>query len=103
MSFVFTLFLSYDNSVIVFYFLGGIIYESCLCHYRRLRRNGKSNGRVSRKKRYRPLADVNEERLVQAKEELETKGMTDVHYQVVDITDAENVRNLAEKAASLGP
>ncbi|MFD1849716.1 SDR family oxidoreductase [Oceanobacillus bengalensis] len=48
------------------------------------------------------LADVNEERLAQTKEELEGKGITDVHYQTVDITDRVNVRALAEKAASLG-
>ncbi|WP_026907296.1 SDR family oxidoreductase [Paucisalibacillus globulus] len=48
------------------------------------------------------LADVSEERLAQSKEELNTKGITDVHYQTVDITDRENVKALAEKAASLG-
>lgn len=48
------------------------------------------------------LADVNEERLAQTKEELTTKGITDVHYQTVDITDSANVKALAEKAASLG-
>lgn len=48
------------------------------------------------------LADVNEERLIQTKEELATKGIINVHYQTVDITDVGNVRSLAEKAASLG-
>jgi len=48
------------------------------------------------------LADVSEERLVQTKEELVAKGITDVHYQTVDITSKENVSKLAEKAATLG-
>ncbi|WP_462411590.1 SDR family oxidoreductase [Neobacillus sp. Marseille-QA0830] len=48
------------------------------------------------------LADVNEEHLAQTKEDLATKGITDVHYQTVDITDAANVKALADKAASLG-
>ncbi|SEN00162.1 NAD(P)-dependent dehydrogenase, short-chain alcohol dehydrogenase family [Mesobacillus persicus] len=63
---------------------------------------GKATAELVGKKGTILLADVSEERLVQAKEELETKGITDVHYQIVDITDAENVRSLAEKAASLG-
>lgn len=48
------------------------------------------------------LADMSEERLVETKEELAAKGLTDVHYQTVDITDRANVQALAEKAASLG-
>lgn len=48
------------------------------------------------------LADVNEERLLQVKQELNNKGISQVHYQTVDITDRENVQALAEKAASLG-
>lgn len=48
------------------------------------------------------LADVSEERLIQTKEELALKGITNVHYQTVDITSKENVSKLAEKTASLG-
>ncbi|WP_168193794.1 SDR family oxidoreductase [Lysinibacillus sp. SGAir0095] len=48
------------------------------------------------------LADVSEERLVQTKEELASKGITDVHYQTVDITSIENVAALAKKASELG-
>lgn len=48
------------------------------------------------------LADVSEERLVQTKEELEAKGLTNIHYQTVDITSKENVAALAKKAAELG-
>ena len=48
------------------------------------------------------LADVSEERLVQTKEALATKGITDVHYQTVDITSKENVADLAKKATELG-
>jgi len=48
------------------------------------------------------LADMSEERLIQAKEELAAKGIADVHYQTVDITNADNVQALADKAASLG-
>lgn len=48
------------------------------------------------------LADVNEDRLIQTKDELVSKGAEDVHYQMVDITDEENVRALANKAKSLG-
>lgn len=48
------------------------------------------------------LADISEQRLAQTKEELAVKGISDVHYQTVDITDSDNVKALAEKAASLG-
>ena len=48
------------------------------------------------------LADVNEERLKQTQQELNDKGITQVHYQTVDITDQENVRALAQTADSLG-
>lgn len=48
------------------------------------------------------LADISEERLAQTKDELAGKGISDVHYQTVDITDAANVQALADKAASLG-
>jgi len=48
------------------------------------------------------LADMDEERLEATKAELAEKGMTDVHYQTVDITDRTNVQALTEKAASLG-
>ncbi|MCR8658619.1 SDR family oxidoreductase [Paenibacillus endoradicis] len=48
------------------------------------------------------LADVSEERLIQTKEELAAKGITDVYYQTVDITSKVNVAALAKKAAELG-
>ena len=48
------------------------------------------------------LADISEERLEQTKQELATKGITDVHYATVDITSKENVEALATKAAELG-
>lgn len=48
------------------------------------------------------LADVSEERLILTKEELAAKGITDVHYQTVDITSKENVALLAKKASQLG-
>jgi NAD(P)-dependent dehydrogenase (short-subunit alcohol dehydrogenase family) len=48
------------------------------------------------------LADVSEERLVQTKEELAAKGITDVDFQTVDITSRENVAALAKKATELG-
>lgn len=63
---------------------------------------GKAIAELVGKKGTVLLADVNEERLEQTKEELAGKGITDVEYQTVDITDAENVRKLAEKAKSLG-
>jgi NAD(P)-dependent dehydrogenase (short-subunit alcohol dehydrogenase family) len=48
------------------------------------------------------LADISEERLEQTKQELASKGITDVHYQTVDITAKDNVEALANKAAELG-
>lgn len=48
------------------------------------------------------LADVSEERLILTKEELAAKGITDVHYQTVDITSKEDVALLAKKASQLG-
>lgn len=48
------------------------------------------------------LADISEERLELTKQELATKGITDVHYTTVDITSKENVEALATKAAELG-
>lgn len=48
------------------------------------------------------LADISVERLEATKQELATKGITDVHYQTVDITSKENVEALATKAAELG-
>lgn len=48
------------------------------------------------------LADVSEERLEHTKQELATKGITDVYIQQVDITIKENVMELAEKANALG-
>lgn len=63
---------------------------------------GKAIAELVAKKGTVLLGDVNEERLIQTKEELATKGVTDVHYQTVDITNRENVAALAEKAAGLG-
>lgn len=48
------------------------------------------------------MADVSEERLIQAKEGLAAKGITDVYYQTIDITSRENVASLARKASQLG-
>jgi NAD(P)-dependent dehydrogenase (short-subunit alcohol dehydrogenase family) len=48
------------------------------------------------------LADVSEEHLLQAKEQLLQQGITDVHLQTVDITSQEEVQQLADKAAQLG-
>ncbi|MRH41610.1 SDR family oxidoreductase [Aquibacillus halophilus] len=48
------------------------------------------------------LADVSEERLATAVEELAAAGITDVIAQTVDITNKLQVQELADKAASLG-
>ena len=48
------------------------------------------------------LADISEERLLATKDELAAQGITDVHYQTVDITSKDNVDALATKAAELG-
>jgi len=48
------------------------------------------------------LADIDEEALEETRSELESRGATDVHYQTVDITDAGEVRDLSEEAASIG-
>ncbi|MHA6251729.1 SDR family oxidoreductase [Oceanobacillus sp. CAU 1775] len=63
---------------------------------------GKAIAELVGKKGSVLLADISEERLVQAKEELEAKGVSNVHYQTVDITNRENVQALAEKSTSLG-
>lgn len=63
---------------------------------------GKAAAELVGKKGTVLLADISEERLVQTKEELAGKGVTDVHYQTVDITSKEDVARLAEKAAELG-
>ncbi len=63
---------------------------------------GKATAELVGKKGIVLLADVSNERLIQTKEELATKGITDVHIQTVDITSRENVEALAEKAAELG-
>lgn len=63
---------------------------------------GKATAELVGKKGTVLLADVSNERLVQTKEELATKGITDVYIQTVDITSKENVEALAEKAAELG-
>ena len=63
---------------------------------------GKATAEIVGKKGTVLLADISEERLVSTKEELASKGITDVHYQTVDITSKENVASLAVKAAELG-
>lgn len=63
---------------------------------------GKATAELVGEKGTLLLADVSEERLVQTKVELATKGITDVHYQTVDITSKGNVAALAEKASQLG-
>lgn len=63
---------------------------------------GKATAELVGKKGTVLLADVSEERLIQTKDELASKGITDVHYQTVDITSKENVAALAKKAAELG-
>lgn len=63
---------------------------------------GKAAAELVGKKGTVLLADISEERLAQTKEELAGKGVTDVHYQTVDITSKEDVARLAEKAAELG-
>lgn len=63
---------------------------------------GKATAELVGKKGTILLADVSEERLIQAKEELAAKGITEVYYQTVDITSKENVAALATKTAELG-
>ncbi|OCS84614.1 SDR family oxidoreductase [Caryophanon tenue] len=63
---------------------------------------GKATAEIVGKDGIVLLADMSEERLVATKEELAAKGITNVHYQTVDITSKENVAALAEKAATLG-
>ncbi len=63
---------------------------------------GKAAAELVGKKGTVLLADVSEQRLEDTKKELAAKGITDVHWQTVDITSAENVEALAEKAKSLG-
>ncbi|UFT99961.1 SDR family oxidoreductase [Radiobacillus kanasensis] len=63
---------------------------------------GKATAELVGKKGTVLLADISEERLIQAKEELAAKGITDVHYQTVDITSKENIAALAKKASELG-
>ncbi|RKQ28659.1 SDR family oxidoreductase [Oceanobacillus halophilus] len=63
---------------------------------------GKAIAELVGKKGTVLLADISEERLEQTKQELAEKGITDVYYQTVDITDKTNVKALADKATSLG-
>lgn len=63
---------------------------------------GKAIAELMAKKGTVLLADVNEDRLADTKAELAEKGLNDVHYQKVDITDRENVQELAKKTAALG-
>ncbi len=63
---------------------------------------GKAIAELVGKKGTVLLADVSEERLETTKTELGEKGVNDVHYQTVDITDREQVKSLKEKTASLG-
>lgn len=48
------------------------------------------------------LADISEERLQLTKQDLATKGITDVYYKTVDVTSKESVDALAAKASELG-
>lgn len=63
---------------------------------------GKAAAELVGKKGIVLLADISEERLMQTKEELASKGITDVHFQTVDITSKEDVASLAQKTAELG-
>lgn len=63
---------------------------------------GKATAELVGRKGTVLLADVSQERLIQIKEELAAKGITDVYYQTVDITSKENVAALAQKASELG-
>lgn len=63
---------------------------------------GKAAAQLVGKKGTVLLADISEERLAQTKDELAGKGITDVHYQTVDITSKEDVMRLAQKTAELG-
>lgn len=63
---------------------------------------GKATAELVGKKGTVLLADLSEERLMQTKEELERKGITDVHYQTVDITSKNDLAKLAQKTAELG-
>ncbi|WP_158630035.1 SDR family oxidoreductase [Cohnella sp. AR92] len=48
------------------------------------------------------LADVSEERLSQAATELAAEGITDLKFRTVDITNVQQVEELASEAAKLG-
>lgn len=48
------------------------------------------------------LADVNEERLKQTAEELKSTGIETVEYMTVDVSDRQQVKALASKAAEMG-
>lgn len=63
---------------------------------------GKATAEIVGKKGTVLLADLSEERLIQTKEELNAKGITEVYYQTVDITSKENVAALAKRASELG-
>ncbi|WP_405176207.1 SDR family oxidoreductase [Paenibacillus sp. FSL H8-0261] len=63
---------------------------------------GKATAEIVGKKGTVLLADISEERLIQTKEELNAKGITEVYYQTVDITSKENVAALAKRASELG-
>lgn len=63
---------------------------------------GKASAELLGKKGTVLLADVSEERLKETKDELITKGLSDIHYQTVDITSKENLEALVEKISELG-
>ncbi|QJC51209.1 SDR family oxidoreductase [Paenibacillus albicereus] len=63
---------------------------------------GKATAELVGRKGTVLLADVSEQRLMLAKEELAAKGISDVHWQTVDITSKSDVTALAQKAAELG-
>ena len=63
---------------------------------------GKASAELLGKQGAILLADVNEERLAQTANELKQQGINEVEYQVVDVTDREAIKALAQKAASMG-
>ncbi|MUK90349.1 SDR family oxidoreductase [Ornithinibacillus sp. L9] len=101
MSFVFKLIIPYHKEVNTFN-IGGRRMSDVYVITGGSGGMGKAVAELVGKKGTVLLADVNEDRLAQTKEELVAKGIHDVHYQTVDVTDKENVKDLANKAASLG-
>lgn len=63
---------------------------------------GKATAKLLGKQGIILLADVNEERLAAAAIELKEAGIEHVAYQVVDVTNREDVKALATKASQMG-